>query len=52
MKDPLEYGDAFDMYLEDDILVIFKLDHHVSRLPVHIPGLERSTNDEINFTVF
>ena len=25
--------------LEDDILIILKLDHHVSRLPVDVPGL-------------
>ena len=28
--------------LEDDILLISKLDHHVSSLPVDIPGLKTS----------
>merc|ERR1712172_423178 len=25
--------------LEDDVLVVFKLDHHVPSLPVHVPSL-------------
>jgi hypothetical protein len=27
--------------LENDILVVFELNHHVSRLPVHIPRLNQ-----------
>ena len=28
-------------YLENHILVVFELDHHMPRFPVYIPGLNR-----------
>ena len=35
--------------VEDDILVIVQLDHHVLGLPVHIPGLKLNQRETSEF---
>ena len=38
-------------HLEDHVLVVLKLDHHVPRLPVHVPRLVLGESD-IQFKIF
>ena len=40
------------MYLEDDVLIVLELDHHVPRLPVHVPRLAaQGVNEALSVSV-